>query len=285
MTRAVLFVGVLNITPDSFSDGGLYTSMEAAVEHAQALLETGATFVDVGAESTNPWAKPLSASQEIVRLRSILPKLAKKYGSDKLSLDTYHPETIAWAIEHGIRPIVNDVSGLHSSVMQHLVITHNLRVIISHLPSTATGSPVSAHSGSLVDDIDQVRDELLRMAQSLESNGLHHNNIILDPGIGFGKTMRLNWQLLEFPSCVPDYAVMVGYSRKRFLHTDPKQGKEVPAIMTLKANSSRSEKDREVYSTWLRARHAEALDRLTRAAQHNHHSVYSRVHEVPASRQ
>ncbi len=209
MTR---LVGILNITPDSFSDGGLYVEAQAALQKTIQLFGDGAGLVDVGAESTRPGAQPLTAKQEWQRLSQILQQLIEQY-PEQISVDTYHPETAAHALGLG-DVIINDVTGMGNPAMMKLVTEHKARCIISHLPAA---SPQAAHAGKLVNDAQQVVSELLSKAEELQQKGLPKGHIILDPGIGFGKTEELNWKLLKFAKEVPDYPVMIGYSRKRFL--------------------------------------------------------------------
>ncbi len=266
-------VGVLNITPDSFSDGGTYQSHDAAVAHARELFAAGAAFVDVGAESTNPQSQPLTSDQEITRLKQIIPALLSEFDSTKFSLDTYHPETLAWALDQGMRPILNDVSGLHNPAMTKLVATHNLCVVISHLPTGANGVPTRAHTTTAVDDITPVAAELLATAKKLQEQGLPKQNIILDPGIGFGKTMRLNWELLGFPAIVTDYDVMLGYSRKRFLHTT-QEGTEIPEAIARKHLGGAE------YDAWLTAQHASVRTHITKLSTQKNQTVYLRLHRV-----
>lgn len=206
-------VGILNITPDSFSDGGLFKDPSAAIQQADRLFHEGASIVDVGAESTRPNALPLTPQQEWKRLEPVLKVLLVKY-PDKISLDSYHPETIIRAFQIG-PVIVNDVTGLNNPAMVEVITKLKPpKVIISYLPDM----PIQeAHRLIPVSDIEQVRDDLLNKAHLLESKGIKRAQIILDPGIGFGKTTSLNKQLLSFAEQVPDYSVMVGYSRKRFL--------------------------------------------------------------------
>ncbi len=145
--------------------------------------------MDVGAESTRPGATPLSAEEEWSRLEKILQRLIKKYPG-KISLDTYHPSTAAKALKLG-DVIINDITGLSDPKMVELITTHKARCVVSHLPAA---TPQAAHSGKLVDDVRQVADDLLNKAAELEEKGLPKANIILDPGIGFGKTPELNRQ-------------------------------------------------------------------------------------------
>ncbi|TAL14727.1 dihydropteroate synthase [Patescibacteria group bacterium] len=209
----VQLVGILNVTPDSFSDGGNFIDPETAIQQADQLFNDGATLVDIGAESTRPNAEVLSDEKEWSRLEPILKVLIPKYPG-KLSLDTYHPSTVkkAWAIGP---IIINDVTGFNNPEMVNAVAKLRANVIVSHLPPDMTIQ--QAHELTPVTSVDQVKDELLEKAKELEAAGLSRKQIILDPGIGFGKTPEVNRQLLSFARLVPQYAVMIGYSRKRFL--------------------------------------------------------------------
>jgi dihydropteroate synthase len=211
-------VGILNLTPDSFSDGGQFVAPQTALAHARKLFANGASLVDVGAESTRPGAMPLTAEQECKRLEPVLPILLKEYPG-QISLDTYHPETAEWALALG-DVIINDVTGMNNPAMVAVVAKHKARCIVSHLP----GADVQvAHTQKPVYSAQQVKNDLLAKVAELGDKGVPATNIILDPGIGFGKTMELSRDLLTFPRLLPQYKVMVGYSRKRFLGEDRMQ--------------------------------------------------------------
>jgi dihydropteroate synthase len=205
-------VGILNVTPDSFSDGNLFLKPDKAVRQAEKLFADGAAIVDIGAESTRPGAEPLSPDEEWQRLEPVLKELIERF-SGRLSVDTYHPETVERAMAlSGV--IINDVTGMNNPAMVEAVIRLGAKVIVSHLP----GADIqAAHKGKLVDSVEQVKTDLLEKGELLESKGLEKSKIILDPGIGFGKTPELNMELLRFAEQVPEYPVMIGYSRKRFL--------------------------------------------------------------------
>lgn len=209
----VQLVGILNITPDSFSDGGEFINPVAAIQRAERLFQDGASIVDVGAESTRPNATALSSDEEWQRLEPVLRVLIPKYPG-KISLDSYHPEIIERAFTIG-PVIINDVTGFNNPKM--VAIATKLqppKIIISHLPGV---NIAEAHQEVPVSTTAQVRSELVAKAHELEAQGLGKDHIILDPGIGFGKTMELNEELLTFADLTPDYEVMIGYSRKRFL--------------------------------------------------------------------
>jgi dihydropteroate synthase len=205
-------VGILNVTPDSFSDGGDFFASDRAIAQAEKLFNDGAAIVDIGAESTRPQATALTPDEEWSRLQAVLGALLPRYPG-KISLDTYHPETVRKAYEIG-PVIVNDVTGMTNPAMIDVVVEFGARCIVSQLPATEVQT---AHTQPQLDDIEVVKTDLLAKEAELVGRGLPAQNIILDPGIGFGKTMRLNEQLLHFPELLPGKAVMLGYSRKRFL--------------------------------------------------------------------
>lgn len=211
----VQLVGILNVTPDSFSDGGQFFDPQIAIAQADKLFADGAAIVDVGAESTRPNAEALTDEQEWERLAPVLNDLILRYPG-KISVDSYHPATIEKALAIG-PIIVNDVTGMHNPKMVELVLRQKPRVIISHLPGTDIQL---AHQGSFINDRRVVKHDLLTTVRTLIEGGLPEESIILDPGIGFGKTMELNKELLTFAGDVPQFPVMIGYSRKRFLGED-----------------------------------------------------------------
>lgn len=211
--RMTQLVGILNLTPDSFSDGGQYNSLEAAAARTAQLFEDGAAIVDMGAESTNPHSTPIALEEEWRRLFPVLKRLLELYTPQKLSVDSFHPETVRQVLELG-PVIINDLTGMNNPAMVDLVTGHGATCIVSHLQGL---NPAGVHSQPLIDDLQVIKDDLLARARMLESRGLSRDRIILDPGIGFGKTPELNRRLLRFAEEVPDYQVMIGYSRKRFL--------------------------------------------------------------------
>jgi dihydropteroate synthase len=208
----IQLVGILNVTPDSFSDGNEFLDPKKAITQAEKLFNDGASLVDVGAESTRPGAVILTADQEWQRLEPVLEELVKRFRG-KLSVDTYHPETAERALNLG-DVIINDVTGMNNPAMAELISRHGARCIVSQLPAA---NPQMAHKGVLINDQELIKKDLLAKARMLESQGLNPDRIILDPGIGFGKTPELNQKLLRFAEQIPNYRVMIGYSRKRFL--------------------------------------------------------------------
>ncbi len=208
----VQLVGILNITPDSFSDGNLFLDPEKAVRHAERLFSEGAELVDIGAESTAPGAPRITPKEEWRRLEPVVKWFSKLY-PDRLSIDTYHPETAQKALSKR-NFVINDITGLSNPAMADLIVEHQVRCIIGHMPG---GNAHASHQLKPIDSIQQVVDDLLAKVAELRARGVERRNIILDPAIGFGKSTELNWQLLKFAQHVPDYKVMIGYSRKRFL--------------------------------------------------------------------
>ena len=208
-------VGILNITPDSFSDGGEWNNHSDAIKRAEDLLIQGAAIIDIGAESTRPGASELHASEEWSRLQPVVTNL--RHHGNQLSIDTYHPETVLKCTEILDDFIVNDVTGLHNPVMQEIVSWYGLRCIVSHLPTAVDGHIQTAHKKRTIDSEQQVVDELGQRIEMLEQQGIPKQNIIVDPGIGFGKTPELNSTLLAFAKHFPRHRTMIGYSRKKFL--------------------------------------------------------------------
>ncbi len=219
--KTVQLLGILNVTPDSFSGDGIHNSAAHAVAYAAELFASGADIVDIGAEATNPWAKPISAEEEWDRLDPVLSSLLPDYPG-RLSVDTYHPDTvIRIAALFGTDFIVNDVTGMNDPNMRKVVATCGLTTIVSHLPAKFVTDIKKAHANAEIDNAKQVLAELLERRKELMELGLPAAKIILDPGIGFGKSMSLNWDLLQFAHLVRgsgiDSKVLIGYSHKRFL--------------------------------------------------------------------
>lgn len=205
-------VGILNVTPDSFYDGGKFVGIRDALRHAKELFDEGADMVDIGAEATNPWAAPITSDEEWKRLELVLPELIRAYPG-KISLDTYHPETAERALQIG-PVIINDVTMFRDPAMIAVAAQFKAHCIVSHIPDKTIQE---AHANADVSDVTIVRDELLAKRDELIHAGVPAENIILDPGIGFGKTMELNIELLRFAERVPGIPVMIGHSNKRVI--------------------------------------------------------------------
>lgn len=211
---ATLVMGVLNVTPDSFSDGGRWADTDAAVRHALDLREEGADLIDVGGESTRPGAHRVSPRVEQDR---ILPVIARLHGHGiRTSVDTLNAETAERAAEAGA-DIINDVSGgLADPAMAGVVARTGLTYIAMHWRGHAQTMDTLAHYDDVV---TTVVAELTQRLAALEAAGVGRDQIVLDPGLGFSKDADQNWQVLAglrafAPLGLP---VMVGASRKRFL--------------------------------------------------------------------
>ncbi len=213
-----VIMGVLNVTPDSFSDGGEYLDPKAAIARARDLVAQGATIIDVGGESTRPGAAPVSLEEEQRRILPVIEALSAE--GITVSVDTLHAATARAAVGAGAR-YVNDVSGgLHDDEMFETVAglsnEHDTRLIIGHW----RGVPDPAHSRSdYRDAVSEVRDALAERAASAIAAGIAPRCIVLDPGLGFDKTAAQGWQLLAHLERLTalGYPVLVGASRKRML--------------------------------------------------------------------
>lgn len=236
-------VGILNITPDSFSDGGLYFDPEAALEHAHQMIADGASLIDVGAESTNPFSTALAIQEEQRRLQPVLQALCPEFPG-LISVDTYHAQTARWALKLGAA-IINDVTMFRDPAMVDVAADYagKAQFIVSHL-SPAVANIAEAHALNPTKSVEEVKRELLAKRQELIERGIPAQDIILDPGIGFGKdpanNHALNRQLLKFADEVPGIPVMIGYSRKRFLGEDRKEIEpNLRALEVVRATSAR----------------------------------------------
>ena len=207
-------MGVVNVTPDSFSDGGEFFSSARAIEHGLALADVGADILDIGGESTRPGARPVSPEEELERVLPVVEGLADRT-SVPLSIDTTKLEVARAAIEAGAT-IVNDVSALRFSPgIAELAAETGAGIVLMHMkgdPRTMQDDPRYA------DLLAEVGAHLLEAARRAEAAGVDRTAVVLDPGIGFGKTARDNWRLLAGLSALaPGYPLLVGHSRKSFL--------------------------------------------------------------------
>ncbi len=218
-------MGVLNITPDSFSDGGQFTSVEAALAQAKLLIEQGASVVDVGGESTRPGATRLTPVEEQARVLPViealmfLPQVAN--GSAVLSIDTMNSSTARLAVEAGVG-IVNDVSGgqadsqMFATLAQVLAMRPDARYVLGHWHSFELGAGAVQQTDDIV---ASVTAELKARVALAEASGLKRQQIIVDPGLGFGKDSAQNRQLIEGFNTLAslELPILIGASRKRFL--------------------------------------------------------------------
>lgn len=208
-------MGVLNITPDSFSDGGRYFDHTRALDRALEMLEEGADIIDIGGESTRPGAESVSAGEEIRRTQRIVSAIAER-SEALISIDTMKSDTARAALEAGAH-IVNDVSaGRYDSRMPALVSEFGAGVVLMHMrgmPRTMQMNPVYS------DVVAAVRTYLLERMDSFLLEGVQSSQIVLDPGIGFGKSVEHNIDLLRHTRELAELGqpVLVGASRKSFL--------------------------------------------------------------------
>jgi dihydropteroate synthase len=221
LRRSPLVVGVLNVTPDSFSDGGRFLSHRAAIEQAHAMAAEGADIIDVGGESTRPGAESVSATEELARVLPVIEALVRGgEGRPRLplpvSIDTHKPEVAEAALVTGCA-LVNDVTAARDSRMADVLRAHpSAAIILMHMlgePQTMQKDPQYAEV------VGEVTSELAMRAASLEATGIARERIILDPGIGFGKKLHHNLELLNQIDALQElgYPVLVGASRKSFI--------------------------------------------------------------------
>jgi dihydropteroate synthase len=208
-----LVMGILNVTADSFSDGGLYDNPLAAVSHGERLVREGAAILDVGGESTRPGAQPVAVGAELSAVRPIVSRIASE--GLPVSIDTRRAEVASACIESGAS-ILNDVSGFRDPAMIEVAAATDVGLIVMHM----LGEPQSMQDDPRYDDVvGEVRAYLAGQAAILEAAGVARERIAIDPGLGFGKTFEHNLELLRrLPELVDlGYPVVVGASRKRFI--------------------------------------------------------------------
>jgi dihydropteroate synthase len=205
-----LVMGILNVTPDSFSDGGQYLNPAKAIAHAEAMVRQGADLIDVGAESTRPYggARPVAADDEQARLAAVLPATVAL--GVPVSIDTLKASTAAWALDRGAA-MVNDVWGLQRDPeMARLIADRGVPVIVMHNRDAADGA---------IDIIADVKAFFSRSLELAAQAGIARGNIVLDPGIGFGKTPAQSLTCLARLGEFKQFGLplLVGASRKRFI--------------------------------------------------------------------
>lgn len=206
-------MGVVNLTPDSFSDGGQFLDPSRAIAHARQLIEDGADLIDLGAESTRPGAEPVTAEQELARLQAVVPALLGC--GCPISIDTRKPEVMRAMVAAGA-DLINDVSGFADPEAIEAVAASRVGVCVMHMrgePATMQAAPVYA------DVVAEVRAVLAERCEALQQAGVDADRIVIDPGIGFGKTLAHNLELLAgLPELAAlGYPVLVGLSRKSLI--------------------------------------------------------------------
>ena len=211
----VLIQGILNITPDSFSDGGLYLNPKKAFNKAIKLLDDGCDIIDIGGESSRPGSTPISSEEEIDRIIPVVEKI-KNEVECLISIDTYKADVASEAIKYGAN-IVNDITGLsYDPDMIDLVVKNNIPVILMHMQ----GDPKSMQKNPSYDNvIDEISTFFKKQIEKLNIKGFPLDKIILDPGIGFGKTLRHNLNILKNIDIICNLGchTLIGTSRKSFI--------------------------------------------------------------------
>jgi dihydropteroate synthase len=209
-------VGILNVTPDSFSDGGDFLNPEAAAEHAATMLDEGAEILDVGGESTRPGSDPVSQQEEIRRVVSVLERILSVRPEAVISVDTYRAGTATAALEAGAS-LVNDVTAFRGDPRMASVIQEAAcPVILMHMQGEPKTMQKEPHYGDVV---GEVRDFLAERGEYAVAAGVRPENVIVDPGIGFGKNLEHNLDLLRNLDAIVDlgFPVLIGASRKSFI--------------------------------------------------------------------
>ena len=208
-------MGILNVTPDSFSDGGCYFDAEQAVVHAELMAEEGATLIDIGGESSRPGASPVSVNEELARILPVIRAIADTVDV-LLSIDTYKAEVARRALEAGAH-LINDITALRGDVAMAAVVAEmGAGLILMHMK----GTPGTMQQAPQYDDVvREVCTSLQESVQIAETQGIAADRIIIDPGIGFGKTTEHNLELLkrleEFRRL--NKPLLIGTSRKSFI--------------------------------------------------------------------
>ena len=208
-------MGILNITPDSFSDGGKYYNLENAIEYALELVKQGVDIIDVGGESTRPGAKSISLNDEINRVIPVI-KSIRSVSSIPISIDTYKSKVAKIAIESGAN-IINDISGLNfDSKMIDIVKEYNVPIVIMHIKGTPLNMQINPHYDNIIDEIISYFEKRINLCLDY---GIPKTHIILDPGIGFGKQINDNFTLIRKLNTFRElgYPILIGPSRKSFI--------------------------------------------------------------------
>jgi len=213
--KRTLLMGILNVTPDSFSDGNLYFNKEKAVAHGLRMVEEGADFIDIGGESTRPGSKPIGIEEELRRVIPVIESLAKEVETP-ISIDTYKSAVSQRAIEAGAE-MINDISGLHLDPdLAHVAAKEDIPIVLMHMRGAPETMQKDVHYDSLFSEILQyLRDSV----QRAESAGVDPHQIIVDPGIGFGKTLEDNLLIIKNLSefRILGKPILLGTSRKSFI--------------------------------------------------------------------
>lgn len=207
-------MGILNVTPDSFSDGGSFVQVDAAVERALAMIDEGAEIIDIGGESTRPGAQPVSPAEELERVLPVIESL-RRHTNRFISIDTMKPEVAAAAVAAGA-DIINDVTGFREPAMRALAAATGAGCVVMHMQGEPRTMQQHPHYDNVV---QEVRDFFTTTLNQLETEGVSPAQIVFDPGIGFGKLLAHNRALLRaLPELIiSQRPILLGVSRKSFL--------------------------------------------------------------------
>ena len=219
-----IVMGVLNVTPDSFSEGGQFFDTDKAIEHGLKMTADGAAIIDVGAESTRPGSAPVSADEQIKRAIPVIEGLCKKIDVP-ISIDTYKVEVAQAALEAGAA-MINDITALSDEKVGELAAEQKVPVVLMHMQGTPTTMQIEPKYDDVVGEVLQF---LLERTRRAEQFGIDKGKIFIDPGIGFGKTLEHNLLILRNIRrfVETDYRVLAGPSRKSFI--GKLTGKEKPS--------------------------------------------------------
>ena len=209
-------MGILNVTPDSFADGGLHNSLPAAMNRVQEMISEGVDIIDVGGESTRPGAERVTEAEELVRTIPVIEAIARVFPNTTVSIDTTRANVAKEALKAGAK-IINDVSGgLADPNMAALVAKSGVKYVVMHW----RGSSDNMQSKAIYEDVNsEVINELIEKVDSLKSAGVLESQIILDPGLGFSKLPEHNWEIIHNLEKFTNlgFPILIGASRKRFL--------------------------------------------------------------------
>ena len=207
-------MGILNVTPDSFSDGGLYLKLDDAVSHALKMIDEGADIIDIGGESTRPGSDFVSEDEEINRIIPVLKKILDKKNDAIISIDTTKSKVAEESLKNGAQ-IINDISGLQfDKNMVNVIKKHDASIIIMHIKGTPKNMQQNPHYNDVVKEVFEFLKD-----QSKRAKEAGVSKIIIDPGIGFGKRIQDNFELIKNLSEFKElnYPILIGLSRKSFL--------------------------------------------------------------------
>ena len=208
-------MGILNVTPDSFSDGGNFNNEKSALHHTEKMINEGASIIDIGAQSTRPQAQLLSSTEEISRIGKIISNIKKEFPHLLISLDTFYSETVQFGFEEGI-DLVNDISGgMYDEKMFETVANTALPYILMHVNPTYEVMHEKIIEEDIILTLNYYFSEKIQL---LRNFGI--KDILLDPGFGFGKTVEQNHQMIDELEAVSfgQYPLLTGISRKSFIY-------------------------------------------------------------------